>query len=318
MSRDSENILALIEEQIEANRGRGLFSETAWVLSPGLEGFLLALSEEIPEVLENSRKELEGLIPSIKELVLSTVYAANQYYQFNEDQRDRLEVIYQDLLERLIAFIKTRPSHEAWKKEIAAIVEDHHLNLREWLAGANPFAAVTYEGISEVPRPVCAQYSAELQMELLGLGGQPLMEPILDVGCGKDYRLVKHLRDLGLTAFGLDRIIDGEAEYLIEQSWLEYQFEPAAWGTIVSHMGFSNHFLFHYVRKSEAWPKYALKFKEMLEGLRTGGTLAYAPSLPFIEAVLDADRHRILRRKYGSIRVGSVDVAVESSRIVKV
>jgi hypothetical protein len=114
-----------------------------------------------------------------------------------------------------------------------------------------------------------------------------LIEPVLDVGCGSQSYLVHHLRSMGLDAYGLDRDVES-APFLINLDWLHFSFGVCCWGTIVSHMAFSNHFLFHHQYVYGIPEHFAYKYKEMLDALRVGGMMYYAPSLPFIEQVLPA------------------------------
>ncbi|MGG1617445.1 hypothetical protein ACIFQM_19465 [Paenibacillus sp. NRS-1782] len=54
--------------------------------------------------------------------------------------------------------------------------------------------------------PPCEEYTPELQAKLLGLDIARLQEPVLDVGCGAEARLVGYLRSLGIEAYGTDRL----------------------------------------------------------------------------------------------------------------
>ncbi|MGC4070482.1 MAG: hypothetical protein QM784_38620 [Polyangiaceae bacterium] len=49
-----------------------------------------------------------------------------------------------------------------------------------------------------------AEYSAELQLQLLGLTEGKLLEPVVDLGCGQRAELVTLLRAKGIAATGLD------------------------------------------------------------------------------------------------------------------
>jgi hypothetical protein len=131
----------------------------------------------------------------------------------------------------------------------------------------------------------CKEYSPDLQLEVLGINVNQLAEPILDVGCGKRGELVHHLRRAGIKVVGMDRLVQ-DSPYLVEADWLQARFEPCSWGTIVSHMAFSNHFRFHHLYRHGVPGAYAAKFVEMLSWLKPGGAFYYAPGLPFIEALL--------------------------------
>ena len=134
---------------------------------------------------------------------------------------------------------------------------------------------------------ICNEYSPDLQLQVLGIDLECLAEPILDVGCGKRGDLVHYLRQAGLEAVGVDRLVE-DASYLVEADWLQMHFEPSSWGTLVSHMAFSNHFRFHHLYRHGIPEAYAAKFVEMLSSLQPGGAFYYAPGLPFIETLLPA------------------------------
>ena len=66
-------------------------------------------------------------------------------------------------------------------------------------------------------------------------------------------------------------------------------------GTVLSHLGFSLHFLHHHLRPGDEALRYARRYMEVLRSLRPGGVFAYAPGLPFVEEHLDAGRWRLER-----------------------
>jgi hypothetical protein len=128
-----------------------------------------------------------------------------------------------------------------------------------------------------------AQYSAGLQMAVLRLDARPA-GPILDMGCGSDGALTRALRAAGLQVTGFDR--DAQAPDLLKGDWLDFDYGVAQWGTVVSHLGFSLHFLHQHLAGASAAFDYARAYRRVLAGLKSGGVFAYAPSLPFIEDLL--------------------------------
>ncbi|HEY1959296.1 MAG TPA: hypothetical protein VGH28_26965 [Polyangiaceae bacterium] len=143
--------------------------------------------------------------------------------------------------------------------------------------------------LGDAPREVAsASYSPELQLAVLGLSIDSLREPILDVGCGPDALLVEHLRAAGKSARGIDFQIDGT-------DWLTFDYGAARWGTIVSHLGFSLHFMHQEMKSSEVAFEYARAYMRIVKSLAPGGTFAYVPGLPFIEAMLPPNALRVVR-----------------------
>jgi hypothetical protein len=140
---------------------------------------------------------------------------------------------------------------------------------------------------------VCAEYSLELQLDLLGISLPALLEPILDLGCGERAALVRQCQALGKVAFGLDRHADGPN--VIRADWLEHSFPQHGYGTILSHQAFSLHFLHHHLGSAVQAASYARKYMELLGALKPGGSFVYTPGLPFVEQHLPATKWRLTR-----------------------
>ena len=122
-----------------------------------------------------------------------------------------------------------------------------------------------------------------------------LAQPVLDLGCGKPAQLVTYLRDHGIEAVGVDRLVD-QAPYLIRSDWLSFELPPRTWGTIISHMAFSNHFIFQHLYKYGQGADYARRYMAILNALKPGGSFYYTPGLPFIETYLPADQYTVTKR----------------------
>lgn len=144
------------------------------------------------------------------------------------------------------------------------------------------------------PATPAAEYSAELQLSLLGLEPGSLRGLVLDLGCGKDARLVHHLRGLGIEAYGIDPL--GASEWVIGRDWLDFRFEPETWGTVLSHQGFSLHFLHHHFRQGDLALHHGRVYMDVLGSLVRGGRFVYVPALPFLEGLLPEDRYEVERR----------------------
>lgn len=144
------------------------------------------------------------------------------------------------------------------------------------------------------PRPrevVSAEYSPALQLEVLGLTLAQLPAPVLDVGCGPEAPLVTALRAAGVQAEGIDRAASGP----MAADWLTYAYGEDRWGAVLSHLGFSLHFLHHHLAGGPTAFAYARVYMAILRSLRPGGLFAYAPGLPFLEGMLPRDRYRVVQ-----------------------
>lgn len=139
-----------------------------------------------------------------------------------------------------------------------------------------------------------AEYSAELQLSILGLSEQKLLEPIVDLGSGKRATLVTYWRAKGCDAIGIDRL--ASAPFVLNKDWFDVRFEPGTFGTLVSHLAFSLQFLHHHWHPGERAYAYAKKYMELLQSLKPGGLFVYAPGLPFIESMLDETTYRVEKR----------------------
>jgi len=156
---------------------------------------------------------------------------------------------------------------------------------------------------------VCAYYSAELQLRVLHAEPASLLEPILDLGCGPAGTLVAYLRQQGLEAWGLDRA-PSSAPHVQSGDWLESPLGSARWGTIISHMAFSNHFLREHLHPSGNPERYARRYMQVLGALKPAGSFLYAPGLPFLEQHLPAERYCVERSAVQDVAGSFVDQAL--------
>lgn len=148
--------------------------------------------------------------------------------------------------------------------------------------------------LGDAPRDVtCGHYSPALQLEVLGLADATLAGPVLDIGCGVGAELVQALRARGHDARGIDR--DVPASLGEPADWLRYAYGVDRWGTVISHLGLSLHFLHHHLAGQPSAYAHAEVYMQVLRSLAPGGVFAYAPGLPFIEAMLPRDRYRLTR-----------------------
>ncbi len=128
------------------------------------------------------------------------------------------------------------------KSSIESIAERHYRNLVKWLQETNSFAEKIYTSKGELIESVaCSEYSPDLQIEILQIDIHQIGEPVLDIGCGQQGYLVLFLRQNGVEAYGFDRFAYTNPA-LSNSDWFEYKFEKNKWGTIISNLGFSNHF----------------------------------------------------------------------------
>jgi hypothetical protein len=170
----------------------------------------------------------------------------------------------------------------------------HYPALRRWMAGVYPRElAEGLRGSPRIGRVACSEYSPETQLAALRLDPRALAQPVLDVGCGDGAALARHLRGLGIEAFGMDRRIADPGPWLTEADWMDYRFAPGTWGTIVSHMAFSNHMLYALRYEPARRDRCAGKYSEILASLAPGGSFHYSPGLPLFEKDLPGGRYTV-------------------------
>ena len=225
-------------------------------------------------------------------MALHTFYASNQFVSFNQNHIHELREIYKTIGDEIISEI-TQDNANYQKLQ-----KSHIERLSDWLLRSNAFVKeISKEDNPKITNVICDEYSVLLQIDLLQIDVQKLIEPILDIGCGENAWLVKHIRERDLDAYGLDRLTDNSCKYLYNFNWLEFEFKPQHWGTIVSNLSVALHFTNHNLRKDGDYIAYAKKYTEILNSLKVNGSFYYAPSLPFIEIYLPLDKYNIEIKK---------------------
>jgi hypothetical protein len=179
---------------------------------------------------------------------------------------------------------------------LRARLAEHHDRLRALvvellaLCGAQPESA----GV------VCAEYSPELQLRVLGARAEDLRAPLLDLGCGASGALVQHLRRHGHDpVWGVDRSAPA-APGFVRASWFEQGLPDLSWRCVIAHQSFSLHFLHAHLRSAERAERYAERYMEILRSLAPGGRFLYAPGLPFIEDALAGSPFEVSTRPVGT------------------
>jgi SAM-dependent methyltransferase len=288
---------AFIRDQYAANADLTLaqiydHDYAGYRVHPELLAFVGEQRPAVRHILELEQRRAGG---SLERLFVATtrarIYHNYQFLRFSAGDQLQLRTIYRDYLAGMAGALATpgRPA-EIGDRLRAAILE-HFAALQGFVAGL-----VAVQGRGPIAAPaVCEEYPPRLQLELLGIDLATLRGPILDVGCGSRGHLVRALRAAGYAAFGIDRSV-APAEGFIAADWLSFPLRPATWGAIISHMAFSNHFIFQHLHSRAAPAAYARKFMEILAALQPGGALYYSPGLPFIEQFLAPAEYSVTRR----------------------
>ena len=268
-----------IMRQMQFNDKKNLFSTTfvPFHFTAELQTFLSQLRLQPWLIFSQQEELLSFLVTSCEQ----QFYHVNQYTHFQSSDLLQIKNIYRMLLQEVLST----------KLSISELERHHYRRLRQFLKHTNPALVILNTNASYyAQQPVCSEYSAAFQIQLLQLDLTTLKEPILDIGCGEHGHLVQYLRTLGKEAYGIDRM-PLPLPYLSKANWLEYKYQKQHWGTVLSNLAFSSHFIAH--EQDDITMMYAKTYKTILDSLQVGGSFLYAPSLPMLEQYLPEDQYQI-------------------------
>jgi hypothetical protein len=269
--------------------------------------------EETKDVIKNYKLDLlhldvenrsEEWVTLMTERALEVFCKNNQYIDARQANVSELQNVYRVLWEEIVRELNSD------EVNFDALQKSHLNRLSDWFVRTNGFVKELNDPESAyVVDVACSEYSADFQMQLLNIDLKNLHEPVLDIGCGKDSNLVNYLREKGIQAFGIDRLVKPD-ENLFRVDWLDFEFLQNTWGTIISNHSFALHFTNHHYRKDGEYILYARKYMEILNSLKPAGCFYYAPGLPFIEAYLPKDKYKAatnrINEAFSSTKVTSV------------
>ncbi|HGJ66039.1 TPA: class I SAM-dependent methyltransferase [bacterium] len=249
--------------------------------------FLIRQKKKLVELLST---DIANTAEYMSKMLIEQLLSKNQFLTIEQDDRLELIEIYKRELGDFLDILRNFDNHESiieYLKKHFTYIAKFIINLYRQDKESTEFA------ISEA---ICSQYSATTQMHILRIDDpKKLVQPILDVGCGKDAYLVKYLLRHDIEAYGIDRHVT-IGQNLITTDWFDYDFKPNFWGTIISQMAFSIHFFHHHLRKDGNPSKFARLYMKLLSSLKNGGSFIYAPGLPFIEQYLPLDQFAVEKK----------------------
>jgi len=285
-----DKIKKSIEAQFIANKRKNLFYKLVDCkkhFQPETLDLILNHKEELEQL--DRLKLSEKWIDLMVDMALRTFYSSNQFIDLKKNHISELREIYRVLWNEIIAEIKANET------TFFTLQQSHIERLSDWLLRSNSFVKeINKEDNPQITNVICAEYSALLQIDILQIDVENLVEPILDIGCGENAWLAKYFREQGLNAYGLDRLSYNTCNFLYNVNWLDFEFKPKHWGTLVSNLSFALHFTNHNLRKDSDYIAYSKKYMEILNSLIVGGSFYYAPSLPFIEVYLPPNKFNVV------------------------
>ena len=261
---------------------------------------LLAYLDANREALAQSLAARSGEVDLASALALAELrwlQGYNQFLDLNDTSREALAAIARRALDGVRAALAHPGDRATLGAAIARVVAAHRTALGRLVSAL--LAALPGADQGGATSVQCAEYSPELQLSLLGLDVSGLRGPVLDLGCGAEARLVHHLRAAGVDASGLDRAA-APGPFVSARDWFTGPL-GGPWGTVISHLGFSHHFMFHHLRGGPQAGRYAKRYMEILNSLAPGGAFVYAPGLPFLEPLLPAASYRVSRKPIAGV-----------------
>ncbi|MFA5418052.1 MAG: class I SAM-dependent methyltransferase [Bacteroidales bacterium] len=287
-------LLERIDHQLMFNQGKNIFHNSG----TNALSFISETKQSAYVLSELDTETKSLLVDYITDKVIEEFCRINQYYSFDQQSKQELRHLYTELMSAM----------EKMELPLKTISENHFGKIISWLQKHNAFAEQIYSTKTDNIEPVtCAEYSAELQLKILHINPNEINTPVLDIGCGKLGNMVRYLRNNGLETFGFDRFAT-EGPFIDKHDWLEYSYGDAKWGTIISNLGFTNHFYHHHLRDDGRFIEYAKKYIEILTALKPGGQFFYAPGLDFIEQYLDKKRFSVTPNPIESTGIKSVTI----------
>lgn len=268
----------------------------------------LPLGDYVAEYILFYEKELKSYISSINgielnefpkkvagystERIIETIIGLNQYVEIDTILVSKLYDLYEDFVVKLFKKLHLKDTlNFDW---INGLIMEHQLRLRGVLGIIDELMIFPKSEDFLDPVP-CSEYTPAFQLKILNINLKEIKEPILDFGCGSNAKLVYYLRKLGLETYGVDRTISNKL-YTIQANWFKYDLKPNYWGTIISHLSFSNHFKRNHYKKNGIHIVYAKKYMDLLDSLKLDGDFYYTPDLPFIEQFLPPSLYLINKK----------------------
>lgn len=248
----------------------------------------------------------KGTLGFFVEHMAETIARKNQFLTVGLAERDGLAVLYGRFLDGVRGALLEYDDTSGLTVGMERALSSHQRNLAGF---SHRLVAAQAQSAGDGGGAVCAEYPTALQFDILGIDPATLVEPVLDLGCGETGALVRRLRSMGKRAFGVDRLAAPD-EFISRSDWFDFPLGRASWGTVISHMGFSNHFLHHHLRANGSPERYARRYMEILDSLMPGGSFVYTPGAPYIERILPRDRWTVVQRALPDMTGSPADISL--------
>lgn len=279
---DGKSLIDSIAVQYLVNHEKNIFLDSELVFAKRTVELLQHHRDSVIELLSRGREQIAAYLSDSTQ---KKICELNQYANFSAVDSEKLYQVYLQLTLDM----------ENREMDAESIAKRHYERLRFFLLQTNPFLKTLNGDGKKAVSALCAEYSFSLQKQILGLDGISFQQPLLDIGCGKSGFLVKEILKEGIEAYGIDRFCP-PSKHFFEGNWLEYDYGIGKWGTIVSNMAFTVHFLHQHKRTEGLFAEYGKTYMAVLNSLKAGGNFHYAPSVPFIEDLLSKEQFCVDKR----------------------
>ncbi|MBN2862350.1 MAG: hypothetical protein JXN62_04250, partial [Bacteroidales bacterium] len=271
-----------IVRQLQANGRLNLLSKKAGEIAAVDEKFLSALKK----ARQASAQANDALVDFTVQSLLEVIFSINQYLEIDSSAIPGLKEIYRNTF---------RDLNDMKAKEV---LKRHYNALGKWLSAFYPAHFIrSLEHHTCIGAVENKEYSWEFQVKVLGINTKTILEPVLDIGCGKKALMVHGLRQLGIDAYGIDRISGCEHPFLFRSSWFDFDYECRQWGTIIANMSFSNHAQYAERNAQTRMPHYNAAYSSILTSLKQGGQFIYAPDIPVLEETIDREKYSVSKKQ---------------------
>jgi len=283
-----DHLKKAISEQLALNHQSNLLYcdvKQAFEVDDGFLSMLKNLKQK--RDLDFSETRINELIDFAVQKLIEKVYDINQFIHISNEKQQEATSIYRDTLEAMVA-----------TDDIETVLYDfHYPRLSLWLYDLYPSHFVdVLKDIPTLGKVVCEEYSPEFQCKILGLDPKQLMQPVMDIGCGKNGNLVRFLLKSRIRACGIDRIAVMNEPVISRQDWFDLDMNESEWGTIISNIALSNHIIYVSKNDPSLFQKYKKMLKRLVNSLKPGGTFIYAPGTPVIEGEIDRFEFSVINR----------------------
>jgi hypothetical protein len=287
MPDNLKNIHNAINKQFEYQYGNNIFCTAGDLhFHSNMRKTIPALRKVIQTLTPEDKDELRK---NYREEFLKSFFDVNQYAYFNQFAERQIDNIFFALLAEIAVGTNS----------VKKVEKRHFQRVKRLIAHTNPsIYKINLNKNAKARNFVCAEYSAEFLVNLLGLEPELTNPPVLDIGCGKGGKLVNYLRGRGIETYGIDRIAGGKG--VLSADWFDFDYGENKWGLIVSNLSFCGHFLYHHLAGDEIVNNFAVTFMAILKSLKQGAKWIYTPSIPFFEDLLPGKLYAIKREQINS------------------